>query len=107
PGYVFLVNRGDLHGGDFIRVQPAENIQKPYKETDCSYVIKGSVVPLDGAGMRVAVVLDVPSFDPEGADTVIRRPDQPVTPVFFVKSGPKYFGPLFRDKLVAGAYEGI
>ncbi len=106
PGYVFLVNRGDLRGGDFVRVQPSENITKPYKETDCAFVIKGNVVPIEGQGLSVAVVIEVPAFDPESADMIIRRPDQPVTPVFFVKCGQKYFGPLHREKLLTGVYEG-
>jgi DNA polymerase III delta prime subunit len=107
PGYVFLVNRGDLHGGDFVRVQPSENFQKPYKDTDCAFVVKGTAMLMDAIGPRVAVVLDVPTFDPESAETIIRRPEQPVTPIFFIKSGAKYFGPFARDKTVSGPVEGV
>lgn len=107
PGYVFLVNRGDLRGGDFVRVQPSENFQKPYKDTDCAFVVKGTATLLDAIGPRVAVVLDVPTFDPESTETIIRRPDQPVTPIFFIKCGAKYFGPFARDKTVAGPMEGV
>ncbi|MBX7104052.1 MAG: hypothetical protein K1X57_08215 [Gemmataceae bacterium] len=106
PGYVFLVNRGDLRGGDFVRVQPSENIQKPYKMTDCAFVIKGMVTPVDPAGLRVATVLEVPGFEPDG-EPVIRRPEQSVTPLFFVRNGTKTYGPLRREQLLTGANEGI
>lgn len=105
PGYVFLVNRGDLRGGDFVRVQPSENIQKPYKMTDCAYVIKGTVTPLEGPGLRVATVLEVQGFDPEG-EPVIRRPEQPVTPIFFIRNGSKTYGPMCRERLLTGQHEG-
>lgn len=106
PGYVFLVNRGDLHGGDFVRVAPAENSQQPYKETDCKYIVKGTVTAFEGYGLRIATVLEVQGFDPEASETVIRRPEQPVTPLFFIRSGGKTYGPLMRDKVLPGSSEG-
>jgi hypothetical protein len=114
PGYVFLVHRGELTFWDYVLVRPQENPRyKQHNPRECYYIAKGTPPVFGGtvADSRVAVVLDVPSFDPGTSDSLLRNPAQNVTPLFFVRtSREKLFGPLRRTQVVRGTtnvLEGI
>jgi energy-coupling factor transporter ATP-binding protein EcfA2 len=99
PGYIFLVNRGDLLFWDFVRLRPYTNAR--YKHTnqrECYFIARGAPPLLETltADCPVALLLDVPTFDPDSASSLIRHPKQNATPVFFVRNGTKIFGPLRR-----------
>ncbi len=99
PGYVFLVNRGEVIEWDFILVRPKRN-DKYYqgKSYYLSFDIQTnleSVLP----DFKVASVLDVTTFDPAAVNGLIRLPGQNVSPVFYVRHQLRYYGPLKRVKV--------
>lgn len=97
PGYVFLVNRGNVVEWDWILVRPKKNDKYvPGKSFFLSFDIQ-SPYEYIGPDTKVASVLDVPGFDP--ANSSIRTPTQNVLPVFFARSAGKLFGPLKRVKV--------
>jgi hypothetical protein len=111
PGYVFLVNRGELRAWDYVRVRPVPNMRyKDANPRECYYIARGTPPSLDGsaADLPCAVLLDVPHFDPDSADSVLRNPRQNVTPVFFVRDAQqRVFGPLRRVQVNRTGYETL
>src|SRR6476620_1219824 len=66
PGYIFLVNRGELAAWDFVKIKPGLN--KKYKNAslrECYYIAMSTPEALDAtaADLPVAVLLDVTNFD--------------------------------------------
>jgi hypothetical protein len=100
PGAVFLPSRGELETWDFVRLRPTPN--RYYANADdrnCYYIPAKPPQLLEGGDdLPVAVVLEIPRFDPQqpGAE-VLRRPAHGVTPLFFVRTAlGRIFGPLRR-----------
>jgi hypothetical protein len=100
PGYVFLVNRGELNAWDFVRLRPVQNVRyKHVNPRECFFITRAApaVMEVPAADCHCAVILDVTLFDPAASASLIRRPKQNVTPVFFVRNAQqKIFGPLRR-----------
>lgn len=111
PGYIFLVNRGELTSWDFVRIRP--DLNKKYRNAslrECYYVAMSTPAVLDGPtpDLPVAIVLEVVNFDPMGTSNVIRNPAQGVTPVFFVRNvQQKIYGPLLRTQVVRSRMDTI
>ena len=99
PGYVFLVNRGQVAEWDFILVRPKKNDK--YYPGKSFYLSFDIPFALETAftDCKYASVLDVPVFDPSAVNGIIRNPSQNVTPVFYARYQRKLFGPLKRVKL--------
>src|SRR5262245_34584552 len=104
PGYIFLVNRGELTAWDFVRIRPGLN--KKYKNSslrECYFIAMSTPVPLDppAADLPVATLLEVANFDPLAPGNLIRNPSQGVTPVCFVRHvQQRIYGPLQRTQLL-------
>jgi hypothetical protein len=100
PGYVFLVNRGELNAWDFVRLRPVQNVRyKHINPRECFFITRAAPAVMDvpAADCHCAVILDVTLFDPAASASLIRRPKQNATPVFFVRNAQqKIFGPLRR-----------
>ena len=103
PGYIFLVNRGELTAWDYVRIRPVENARyKHANPRECYYIARGTpqVLDIPSTPCNFAVVLDVAGFDPVTAGSQIRNPSQNVTPWFFVRNAQqRIFGPLRRLQL--------
>ncbi len=103
PGYIFLVNRGELTAWDFVRIRPGLN--KKYKNAslrECYYISMSTPQILEGftADLPVAMLIEVANFDPQTTSSVIRNPQQGVTPVFFVRNvQQRIYGPLLRTQV--------
>jgi energy-coupling factor transporter ATP-binding protein EcfA2 len=103
PGYIFLVNRGELNAWDFVRIRPGLN--KKYKNAslrECYYIAMSTPQVLEGPtpDLPVAVLLEVASFDPQSNTNILRNPSQGVTPVFFVRNlQQRIYGPLLRTQV--------
>jgi energy-coupling factor transporter ATP-binding protein EcfA2 len=99
PGYVFLVNRGQVLEWDFIIVRPKKNDK--YYPGKSFYLSFDIPFALETAfpNCNFASVLDVSVFDPAAVNGIIRSPSQNVLPVFYVRYLRKLFGPLKRVKL--------
>ena len=99
PGYVFLVNRGQVLEWDFILVRPKKNDK--YYQGKSFYLSFDIPFPVETAfsDCKFATVLDVPSFDPAAVNGIIRTPIQNVTPIFYARYQRKFFGPLKRVKV--------
>ena len=111
PGYIFLVNRGELNSWDYVRIKPGLN--KKYRDSqhrECYFI---SMTPPDAledfsATPNVASLMDVTNFDPTTGSTIIRNPPQGVTPVFFVRNvHQRIFGPLRRTQLVRNRMDAL
>ncbi len=99
PGYVFLVNRGNVFEWDYILVRPQKNDKYyPGKSFYLSFNIPNPLEMVT-SDCRYATVLDVPVFDPAAVNGIIRSPSQNVTPIFYARCQRKYFGPLKRVKV--------
>ncbi len=99
PGYVFLVNRGQVFEWDFILVRPKKNDKYyPGKSFYLSFDIPFQLETVN-PDCKYASVLDVPVFDPAAVNGIIRSPIQNVTPVFYARHQLKYYGPLKRVKV--------
>jgi hypothetical protein len=110
PGYIFLVNRGELSGWDYVLLRPDLNRRyKHQNQRECYYIARGTPTALEAVGdSRFAVLLDVPAFDPLTATSVLRNPLQNVTPAFFVRNAAgKIFGPLRRVQVSRGGTEAL
>lgn len=109
PGYIFLVNRGELCHWDFIRVKPVQNARYHNRtERECYYIARFTPPPLDTVApdTQFASLLDVPSFDPIMSSNQIRNPHQNVTPLFFVRNlQQKIYGPLRRTQVTRNVSE--
>jgi energy-coupling factor transporter ATP-binding protein EcfA2 len=103
PGYVFLVSRGSLNTWDFIRLRPGRNAQ--YTQGKSLYISLTTPIVLDtpSPDVKFASLLEVPGFDPVLGGT-IRNPQQNVTPLFFVRSNQRIYGPLSRLQVSRTAY---
>src|SRR5262245_43153698 len=103
PGAIFLVNRGDRRVWDYVVINPKINGQYHNRSLrDCYYIGLGIPDVFDPAGddVRVAVVLDVPHFNIQNPENVIRRPAMGVTPLFFIRDDyHRFFGPLKRTQV--------
>ncbi len=103
PGYIFLVNRGELTAWDFVRIRPGLN--KKYKNAslrECYYISMSTPQVLEGPtpDLPVAILLEVANFDPLTSSNLIRNPQQGVTPVFFVRNvQQRIYGPLLRTQV--------
>lgn len=111
PGYVFLLNRGELSAGDFVRIRSVFNLKYQNKSArECAYVCRDTPVSINtpiGQG-DVAVLLDVPDFDPRESSFKIARPAYNVTPLFFVRNESRVvFGPLIRSQVVRTEHDSI
>jgi hypothetical protein len=104
PGYIFLVNRGELTAWDFVRIRPGLN--KKYKNAslrECYYIAMSTPPVLDASAgdLGCATILDVSTFDPSSSTSPIRNPGQGVTPIFFVRNiQQRIFGPLVRTQVM-------
>jgi hypothetical protein len=99
PGYIFLVNRGELRAWDYVRIRPLPNLRyKDANPRECYFIARATPPVLEDADdCRCAVLLDVPAFDPARADSVLRSPRQNVTPIFYARNAQgRMFGPLRR-----------
>jgi energy-coupling factor transporter ATP-binding protein EcfA2 len=111
PGYIFLVNRGELTAWDFVKIKPGLN--KKYKNAslrECYYIAMSTPEVLDTAApeMPVALLLDSTNFDPLTSTNVIRNPAQGVTPIFFVRNAQhRIYGPLVRAQVVRGRTDAL
>jgi energy-coupling factor transporter ATP-binding protein EcfA2 len=111
PGYIFLVNRGELTYWDFIRVKPVLNARYHNRtERECYYIARFTPQPMDSVApdTQFASLLDVASFDPIMASNQLRNPHQSVTPLFFVRNlQQKIYGPLRRTQVTRSAAEAL
>src|SRR5436309_3413926 len=104
PGYIFLVNRGELNAWDFVRIRPGLN--KKYKNAslrECYYIAMSTPPVLDASAgdLGCATILDVSTFDPSSSTSPIRNLAQGVTPIFFIRHiQQRIFGPLVRTQAV-------
>ena len=110
PGYIFLVNRGELTGWDYVLIRP--DLNKRYKhqnQRECYFIARGTPTVLEGPGDgRFAVLLDLPNFDPTAASNLIRHPEQNATPAFFARNAQqRIFGPLRRVQVSRDSYESL
>jgi energy-coupling factor transporter ATP-binding protein EcfA2 len=111
PGYIFLVNRGELTAWDFVRIRPGLN--KKYKNAslrECYYISMSTPQVLEGPTPDVpaALLLEVANFDPLTSSTLIRNPTQGVTPVFFVRNvQQRIYGPLLRTQVTRSRMDTI
>src|SRR5262245_27941627 len=111
PGYIFLVNRGELTAWDFVKIRPGLN--KKYKNSslrECYYIAMSTPQVLDAsnADLAVATLLEVVNFDPLSASTIIKNPSQGVTPVFFVRNvHQRIYGPLLRTQVIRNRLDTI
>src|SRR2546423_7204046 len=111
PGYIFLVNRGELTAWDFVKIRPGLN--KKYKNAslrECYYIAMSTPEPLDTSApeMPVAMLLEAANFDPTSPSNVIRNPQQGVTPIFFVRNAQhRIYGPLLRTQVVRGRTDSL
>ncbi len=111
PGYIFLVNRGELTAWDFVKIKPGLN--KKYKNAslrECYYIAMSTPEVLDASApeLPVAILLDSTNFDPLTSSNVIRNPSQGVTPLFFVRNAQhRIYGPLIRTQLVRGRTDAL
>src|SRR5262249_16653935 len=102
PGYIFLVNRGELTAWDFVRIRPGLN--KKYKNAslrECYYISMSTPQVLAGPtpDLPAAVLLEVANFDPLTSSNLIRSPSQGVTPVSSArKVQQRIYGPLLRTQ---------
>src|SRR5262245_14120960 len=65
PGYIFLVNRGELTAWDFVRIRPGLN--KKYKNSslrECYFIAMSTPAPLDppATDLPAATLLEVANF---------------------------------------------
>src|SRR5947209_6684484 len=111
PGYIFLVNRGELTAWDFVRIRPGLN--KKYKNAslrECYYIAMSTPQHLEGPtpDLPVAILLEVANFDPTTSSNVIRNPTQGVPPVFFVRNvQQRIYGPLLRTQVTRSRMDTI
>src|SRR5579871_435213 len=111
PGAIFLVNRGERRVWEFVVITPRENeLYRNSKLRDCFYIGLGIPDPFDPLGddIRVASVLDVPHFNIQSSDNVVRRPSQGVTPLFFIRDDyQRIYGPLKRTQVTFDAMDRL
>src|SRR5262245_335726 len=111
PGAVFLLNRSDRRVWDFVVIAPKQNEQyKNRSLRDCYFIGVGTPEPFDPPAdqARVASVLDVPHFNIQNPENVVRRPHQNVTPLFFIRDDlQRVYGPLQRTQLVRDGMDRI
>jgi energy-coupling factor transporter ATP-binding protein EcfA2 len=111
PGYIFLVNRGELTAWDFVRIRPGLN--KKYKNAslrECYYISMSTPQVLEGftADLPVAILIEVANFDPQTSSSLIRNPSQGVTPIFFVRNvQQRIYGPLLRTQVTRSRMDTI
>jgi hypothetical protein len=111
PGAVFLTNRGELKTWDYIRVRPARNYH--YSNADlrnCYYIPSRMPQQINDpqALSGVAVLLDLPRFDPLTVHDTLQNPPQNVTPLFFIRTAAgRIFGPLCRTAVNRSGYESL
>ena len=111
PGYIFLVNRGELTAWDFVRIRPGLN--KKYKNAslrECYYISMSTPLVLEGPtpDLPAAVLLEITNFDPLTSSNLIRNPTQGVTPVFFVRNvQQRIYGPLLRTQVTRSRMDTI
>ena len=111
PGYIFLVNRGELTAWDFVKIKPGLN--KKYKNAslrECYYIAMSTPEVLDASApeLPVAMLIEAANFDPQTTSNIIRNPTQGVTPIFFVRNAQhRIFGPLVRTQIVRGRTDAI
>ena len=111
PGYIFLVNRGELTAWDFVRIRPGLN--KKYKNAslrECYYISMSTPMVLEGPtpDLPAAVLLEMTNFDPLTSSNLIRNPTQGVTPVFFVRNvQQRIYGPLLRTQVTRSRMDTI
>lgn len=111
PGYIFLVNRGELTAWDFVRIRPGLN--KKYKNAslrECYYIAMSTPEVLDASApeLPVAILLEAANFDPMTSSNVLRNPQQGVTPIFFVRNAQhRIYGPLLRTQVVRSRMDAI
>ncbi len=111
PGYIFLVNRGELTSWDFVRIKPGLN--KKYKNAqhrECYFISMPAPPAFDDSTEDLAAggLIHVPNFDPTSSPTVIRNPSQGVTPVFFVRNvQQRIYGPLCRTQVVRNRMDNL
>ena len=111
PGYIFLVNRGELTAWDFVRIRPGLN--KKYKNAslrECYYISMSTPQVLEGPtpDLPAALLLEVANFDPLTSSNLIRNPSQGVTPVFFVRNvQQRIYGPLLRTQVTRSRMDTI
>ncbi len=110
PGYIFLVNRGELTSWDFVRIRPGLN--KKYKNSslrECYYISMAVPQVIDAsADLAVATLLEVANFDPLSSSNLIRNPPQGVMPIFFVRNvQQRIYGPLQRTQLIRNRMDAL
>ena len=103
PGYIFLLARGSLDTWSYLRIRPSVNTRyQNIGHRDCYYlshdVPKLVAEPRDHP--NVAAVVDVHDFDPAHPTFGVEDPRQNVTPLFFIRSQGRLFGPLLREQVV-------
>ncbi len=99
-GAIFLMSRAGLRTWDFVVMRPAQNTKysDPNKKFECYYIPSHRPTVLAQAQQleSIATILDHPGFD-VGATRQIVSPKCNVTPLFFVRKGQLYYGPLIRE----------
>src|SRR5260370_6119954 len=111
PGYIFLVNRGELTAWDFVRIRPGLN--KKYKNAslrECYYISMSTPEVLEGPApdLPAAVLLEVANFDPLTSTNLISSPSQGVTPIFFVHNVHQpIYGHLLRTQVTRSRLDTI
>jgi len=106
-GYIFLLNRGTLNTWDFVRVRPEKNRQ--HTDGKARYVVGPTPAALDEQlpNCLCATLTDVPDFDPVTSPSVLKNPTQNVSPIFFIHSGRKFYGPLRRLQVSRTGYDRL
>jgi energy-coupling factor transporter ATP-binding protein EcfA2 len=110
PGAIFLVNRGDRHVWDWVIITPKVNeLYRNSKLRDCYYIGLGiPEIYEPDSDVRVASVIDVPHFNIQNPENIIRRPHQSVTPLFFIRDDyQRMYGPLLRTQVVLDSTERL
>jgi energy-coupling factor transporter ATP-binding protein EcfA2 len=111
PGYIFLVNRGELAAWDFVKIRPGLN--KKYKNAslrECYYIAMSTPEVLDTSApeLPVAMLLEAANFDPLTSSNVLRNPQQGVTPIFFIRNAQhRIYGPLLCTQVVRSRMDAI
>ncbi len=110
PGAVFLTSRGGLQTWDFVVLRPHQNsLYNNHDHRQCYYIPARLPEPIENSNLadRVAVILDHPAFDLTSPTRQILNPRHNVTPIFFVRKGATFFGPLYRDVSQLSAIEDV
>jgi energy-coupling factor transporter ATP-binding protein EcfA2 len=110
PGAVFLTNRGNLKTWDFVVLRPRKN--NLYDNSDnrqCFYIpfrIPDPITQPSHAD-NVATILDYPGLDLNSGARQLINPRHNVTPVFFLRKGNVYYGPLARTHVQLSPMEDV